>query len=334
MAGKRAIFDVEVLDASKRIIPEVTDEFAAKVRAGLTKESLLDELRKAVDQEDSKEFTPARNKALGKVLAEVLEVDVPDTLVTNQAREKFAMMMAEMRDGGVSDAEIKKQINPDNFLKYKDIVKDDIISDFKVSMATDEIARMEGITVPSYQVEEQMESIRKDAAENKEEFDEAMIRGKVETTLQRQAVYDWLAENAELDVEYAEEEQFDEKLMQKLAEESLKREQQVAKVVDAEVASEPEPVATTKEEPKVDVPTTSAPPKPEPVAEVEEATKAPVEKATPPDEEIDESKMTVQERAFNALLRAGAIDVNKNPDDPDYDHSKDAEIADGTVFKN
>lgn len=326
MAGKRAIFDVEILDASKRMIPEVTDEFAAKVRAGLTKESLIDELRKAVDQEDSKEFTPARNKALGKALAEVLEVDVPDTLVTNQAREKFAMMMTEMRDGGVSDAEIKKQINPDNFLKYKNIVKDDIIADFKVSMATDEIARMEGITVPSYQVEEQMESIRKDAAESKEELDEAMIRGKVETTLQRQAVYDWLAENAELEVEYIEEEQFDEKLMEQLAEDSLKREQQELQVPEAEISG-PEPVDTTKKATKAE----TSLQEPQPATKAKEATKSKVERTEP---EIDESKMTVEERAFNALLRAGAIDVNKSPEDPDYDHSKDSEIADGTIFKN
>lgn len=308
------------------MIPEVTDEFAAKVRAGLTKESLIDELRKAVDQEDSKEFTPARNKALGKALAEVLEVDVPDTLVTNQAREKFAMMMTEMRDGGVSDAEIKKQINPDNFLKYKNIVKDDIIADFKVSMATDEIARMEGITVPSYQVEEQMESIRKDAAESKEELDEAMIRGKVETTLQRQAVYDWLAENAELEVEYIEEEQFDEKLMEQLAEDSLKREQQELQVPDAEISG-PEPVDTTKKATKAE----TSLQEPQPATKAKEATKSKVERTEP---EIDESKMTVEERAFNALLRAGAIDVNKSPEDPDYDHSKDSEIADGTIFKN
>ena len=53
-------------------------------------------------------------------------------------------------------------------------------------MACDEIARMEDIEVPDYQVEEQMHAIKKDAAESKEEFDEAAIRPKVESTLMRQ----------------------------------------------------------------------------------------------------------------------------------------------------
>lgn len=229
------MFDVSVLECSTRTVPEVTDEFAAKVKAGLTAESLKDELRKAVDEEDAKEFVGARNAALGKALAETLEVEIPDTLVTNQARDKFAMMMTELRDNGMSDEDIKEQIKPENFLKYKDIVKDDIIRDFRVSMATDEIARVEGIEVPDYQIEEQMEAIRKDAAQEGDEIDENMVRGKVEATLQRQAVMDFLAEHADLDVNYKEE-NFDPELMEKLAQESLERVAQDSETpLDAEI---------------------------------------------------------------------------------------------------
>mmetsp|Transcript_19617 Transcript_19617/g.37101 ORF Transcript_19617/g.37101 Transcript_19617/m.37101 type:complete len:592 (-) Transcript_19617:80-1855(-) len=299
LAGKKAIFDVEVLEASKRIIPEVTDEFANKVRPGLTADSLMEELRKAIDQEDSKEFTPARNKALGEALAQVMDVQVPDTLVTQQARDKFAVMMADMRSNGVADEEIKKQITPENFEKYKAIVKDDIVRDFKVSMATDAIADLEGITVPDYQIEEQMEAIRKDAAENNEEFDETMIRGKVEATLSRQAVMDWLAENGELEVEYQDEE-FDEKLLEVLANETMEREQKmsegaapVAKAAEPVAAKEPEPVAAEEPEPAKEEPAV-----PEPTsfkAETEEEKKARY------------AAMSIEDRAYQALLDAGAL---------------------------
>jgi trigger factor len=235
LAGKKAIFDVTVLESSRRTIPELTDEFAAKVKEGLTAESLVAQLRKAVDEEDSKEFAGARNAALAKALSATLEVDIPDTLVTNQARDKFALMMTEMRDNGVSDEEIKKQIKPENFLKYKEIVKDDIIRDFRVSMATDEIARMEGIDVPDFQVEEQLEVIRKDAAQDGEQIDENMIRDKVRSTLQRQAVMSFLAEHADLDVQYKED-GFDGELMERLAQESLERIAREEKApVDAEI---------------------------------------------------------------------------------------------------
>lgn len=297
LAGKAALFDVTVVEASTRSIPEVTDEFAENVRSGLTAESLKDELRKAVDSEDAKEFKPARNAAIAKALAEVMEVDVPDTLVTNQARDKFAMMMTDMRNGGVPDEEIKNQIKPENFLKYKEIVKDDIVRDFKVSMAADEIGRMEGVEVPDDQVEEQMEAIKQDAAESKEEFDEAQIRARVASTLQREAVMDFLAENGDLEIEFREGEKFDEALMEKLAQESLQREEEakseegespVEAVVTEPVSVDPEP------EPEVVAKSPERAPQPEAAAEEEKPKR-------------DYSSMSVEEKAYYALLDAGAL---------------------------
>jgi trigger factor len=301
LAGKKAVFDVTVLEASLRTLPKVTDEFAEQVRAGLTAKSLEEELRKAIDEEDSKAFVGPRNAALATALADVLDVQVPDTLVTQQAREKFAVMMTEMRDNGVPDEEIKKQIKPENFLKYKGIVKEDIVKDFKVSMATDEIARLEGIEVDDYQVEEQLQAIKKDAGD---EFDETMIRPKVEATIQRQLVMDFLAKNANLVVEYEEEgeKQFDEELLNKLAEESLERERELAKkAAAAEEGKTLAPIAQVVE------------------AQVEEAKEEALRK--------DDPNASLQDKAFKALMDSGMVEVSPDPDSPDYDSSRDNEFV-------
>lgn len=319
LAGKTAIFDVTVLEAQKRTLPEVTDEFANKVRAGLTAEALKDELQKAVDSEDAKEYVPARNAALAKALAQVMDVEVPDTLVTNQARDKFALMMSDMRSNGVADEEIKKQISPENFLKYKNIVKDDIIADFKVSMATDEIARIENIDVDDYQVEEQMEAIKKEAAESEGEMDEAGIRSRVEATIQRQSVMDFLAENADLDVKFVDGEgNFDESLMAKLAEESLAREQEIEAKAEEEIGESP-----ASNPPVVDAVVEAV------VAEAEEVEEAPSEEASvveaeseavkeeadpvpePAAEDRDTSSMSLQDKAFYALMDSGALNKDE-----------------------
>merc|ERR1712176_1403219 len=315
LAGKLAIFDVEILEASQRNIPEVTDEFAANVRAGLTAESLKEELRKAVDQEDSKEFAGVRNAALSKSLAEKLDVEIPDTLVTNKAREKFAIMMSDMRENGVSDEEIKKQINPENFLKYKDIVKDDIIRDFRVSMATEEIARLESIEVPEHSIEEQLENIKKDAAKEGDasEVNDEELRPKIAATLQRQLVMDYLAENSDLDVIYEEEQEFDESLMEKLAEESLQRE-------PAEEVPADEVVVEAKSEEVA-----------EEAALVAEEAAAPAEVVEEEKEEVSPEEkyagMSVEERALQALIDSGMAEATADPDDPNYDSSKDDELA-------
>jgi hypothetical protein len=141
---------------------------------------------------------------------------------------------------------------------------------------------------------------------------------KVETTMQRQAVMEYLAKESILDVIY-EEEKLDEKLLEQLAEDTLKREQELTgataaatapAVVDA-VVEEPAVVATPEpvvvEEEKA----------PEPVA-VAEATTTTTTEVIP----IDEN-MSLEEKAFAALFNAGAVRINKAPDDPDYDSSQD-----------
>lgn len=231
LAGKNAIFDVTILSANKRILPEVDDDFAKTVRPGLTAEALRDELIKAVDAQDAEQYMGARNAALGKALAETLNVEIPDTLITNSAREKYALMMTDMRDSGMDDDEIKKLISPENFLKYKEIERPDIVRDFKVSMAVDEIARLESVEVPAYQVEEQLQSLKDQATKEgtaASDMDDNQLRRKVESTLERRMVYDLLAEAANLEVEYINEGGFDEALMERLAAESAERERKLA----------------------------------------------------------------------------------------------------------
>jgi trigger factor len=248
LAGKDAIFDVTILSANKRILPTINDEFANTVRPGLTAEALRNELIKAVDAQDAEQYMGARNAALGKALAETLDVDIPDTLITNSAREKYALMMTDMRDSGMDDDEIKKLISPENFLKYKEIERPDIVRDFKVSMAVDEIARLENIQVPAYQVEEQLQSLKDQATKEgtaASDMDDDQLRRKVESTLERRMVYDLLAEAANLEVEYINDDGgFDEALMERLAAESAERERKLAeaeegkKIDDVVVAAE------------------------------------------------------------------------------------------------
>mmetsp|Transcript_6999 Transcript_6999/g.16734 ORF Transcript_6999/g.16734 Transcript_6999/m.16734 type:complete len:643 (+) Transcript_6999:79-2007(+) len=318
LAGKKAVFDVEVASGSIRTVPEVTDEFAAIVREGLTAETLVSELRKAIDEEDLKEFVEERNKALAKSLAERLDCEVPDTIVTNQAREKYSEMMTDFRDNGMADEEIKKMITPENFLKYKDIEKPDVVRDFKVSMATDEIARLEGIEVPANAVDEQMANLRKEAGDS--EFDENKMRASVESTLQRRLVYDFLSEHSNLEVEYVDEEGgFDENLMNQLAEESLQREKelekQAAEVDAAASEEEPEPVVEAEPEPE---------PKDVEARVVEETS---VSAPAPVAEEKDFDSMDLEDKAFNILVDLGMVDKTPDPDSPDYDHSTDDEIC-------
>lgn len=288
----------------------------------------------------------ARNEALGAALAEVLEVEVPDTLVTNQAREKYALMMTDMRNNGMGDDEIQKLISPENFIKYKDLYAEvsylifihaflvlysdaphafhrrilfsvqSIVRDFKTSMALDEIARLENIQVPAYQIEEQIQSLKDQAAKEgqSDEVDDEQIRKKVESTLERRMVFDFLAEHAELEVEYMEEgeDQFDEALMEQLAQESLEREQAESREGKDEVAAE---VVVVAAESIAETETVMQ------TGEIEMTAAMEDEVAVKDDDARSYNDMNLEEKAFNILTNLGMVDINPDPDAPDFDAS-------------
>lgn len=67
---------------------------------------------------------------------------------------------------------------------------------------------------------------------------------------------------------------------------------------------------------------------PEPVVEEDKAEKPVAEDPSPGTAaEKDYSSMDEEERAFNVLVDLGMVDLTPDPDSPDYDSSKDDEIA-------
>ena len=197
-------------------------------------------------------------------------------------------------------------------------------------MALDEISRLENIQVPAYQIEEQVQQLKDQAnqAGQTDEFDDEQVRKKVESTLERRMVFDFLAENANLEVEYMKEgeEEFDAELMEKLAQDSLEREQ-IDEGKDDEPAAEVvavEPVVETKP---------IAEPVVEEVKELKEETKEVT--ATSDGKErsfkYDESEfkdMDQGEKAFNILVELGMVLLNPDPDAPDFDASAYADDDD------
>jgi len=237
LAGKEAIFEVTVLTVDSRVLPPLDDEFAAKVRPGVegfTIEVLKNEIKKAVDEEgkDAETILKNRDAALEKSLLENVDMNVPESLVTTRCREKFALMLTEMRDNGSDDKIIKELVTPENFNKYRELTKDDVVKELKASIVVDEIGRLESIVVAPQEVTQLLERVKKEQEDNgNKEFDEAGVKSQIEATLMRRYVFDFLAKEAkELVVEEVKVEEgskgkeFDQKMMDDLLNESVKRE--------------------------------------------------------------------------------------------------------------
>lgn len=65
-------------------------------RPGLTFAELKQEVLSALDQEGNKKQNESRDKALEELLLTTADVEIPETLITEQSRTKFAIMMTDV----------------------------------------------------------------------------------------------------------------------------------------------------------------------------------------------------------------------------------------------
>ena len=206
LAGKPAIFEVKCDEVKLRSLPELDDAFAESIRPGLTYDELYKDVREAVGEEGDKRNKAQRNVILEKHLTELVAVEIPDTLIEQQAKEKFAEMMADQRASGVDDEQLKKMITKEGFEKYKKVSAPRIIRTLKSSLVLEEIARKESITCSEVDVEDQLNLARQRADQQNEEFDEPRMKESIEATLKREAVLDFVANK--LNIKFIEVETF------------------------------------------------------------------------------------------------------------------------------
>ncbi|CAM9813825.1 unnamed protein product [Scytosiphon promiscuus] len=153
LEGTKAIFEVEAVEVKVRKVPEINEEFAQSIRKDLTLEELTNEVEKAVMEEAGTSKKDARNRrakqrrAIEDALLGTCSIDIPETLIIEQAREKFAIMMTEFKDQGESDEKIQSMITKENFAKYVEVVRKNTTRGLSLSLLFTHIAEKEGLSV-------------------------------------------------------------------------------------------------------------------------------------------------------------------------------------------
>lgn len=133
------------------------------------------------------------NKALEDLIVELVDVDIPETLIDEQTKTKFANMMSDFKEKGMDDAQVKSMITKENFEKYKKTSYDNTVRSLRISFVIGEIAKKEAIKIDPSELEGEMANIRQQYAG--EEIDEEQARSRVEAELERKKVLEFLKSN-------------------------------------------------------------------------------------------------------------------------------------------
>jgi trigger factor len=202
LAGVKAGFEVTVKKLRIRSIPEMNDAFAGKIRPGLTLAELQQEVENTVGGQEDEKIGDTVHTELEKALAARISSNIPRAMITESARQRFAVMLAEMRANGTPDEQLKQLVTPEAFEKYLKVVTPKEEVKMRGKVAIESIARESGIKPNEDTVIEQLELVKRQyeqqEADSGAAFNEEKAREKVESELLRIAILDEVKTKAKI----------------------------------------------------------------------------------------------------------------------------------------
>ena len=169
LSGKKAIFDVTVIEVKTQTLPAWDAALAERVRPGLTLADLDTEVRQAVDGERDSQTENIRNDALAKALYEITKVSkLPESLMEENTISKFQTMLSDFKEQGSTEEQLREMASQENYDKYKNIVKTQVEKAVTLSLAFRDIKEKEGITVTTDEIKAQLDLISAQAKQKGE----------------------------------------------------------------------------------------------------------------------------------------------------------------------
>lgn len=108
LAGQSIEFSVTLKGIKQQQLPELNDEFAAKVIEGHTFEQLKELLQEEISQQRAKEADRIKRDQIMAHLLAAVECELPQDMVTSETRRIMGEIVAQNQQKGISDEVLKE----------------------------------------------------------------------------------------------------------------------------------------------------------------------------------------------------------------------------------
>ena len=109
LAGKHANYNVTLREIKEKVLPEVNDEFAAKLLPGKTLADLRHTIEHDLEHEKEHQVDHAKDEQVIKYLHENTKFDVPPPLLRNEMKRALAELVQRNRARGIPDEVLKEK---------------------------------------------------------------------------------------------------------------------------------------------------------------------------------------------------------------------------------
>ncbi len=109
LAGKQGGYEVTLSELKEKVLPEVNDEFAAKLLPGKTLADLRHTIEHDLEHEKEHQVEHAKEEQIIKFLHEKTKFDVPPPLLRNEMKRALAELVQRNRARGIPDEMLKEK---------------------------------------------------------------------------------------------------------------------------------------------------------------------------------------------------------------------------------
>ena len=158
LAGKPAVFKVDLLGISAIELPELDDDFASEVSSFDTFAEYKEDVKKVLEVKKEKEVKSEKQAKILEKLSETAEVELPEAMVEYNQEKMFAEFEQSMMYQGLQMEQYLKLTNTSKE-ELLERIKPDAIARIKTGLILEEVVKLEGITATDEEFEEQLKNM-------------------------------------------------------------------------------------------------------------------------------------------------------------------------------
>lgn len=144
LAGKPALFNVDIKEIEKKEFPDLDDEFARDVSEFDTLEQYKFSIKEAIEEEKRKEKENTISDELVKKAIENIEVDVPPIMIENQMNQMVNDFDRRLQSSGLSIDTYLQYMRQD-YNTFKESYRESAEFNTKARLTLEAIAKLENI---------------------------------------------------------------------------------------------------------------------------------------------------------------------------------------------
>lgn len=152
LKGQPAVFKIKLHEIKERKVPELNDEFAAKVGPFKTVDELKADIKKFLENQREKTNTQNSESEIFKTIIDSSKVEIPESLIKRELESLKADYKQRLAYQGIDwDNLVKAQGGEDKLVAT---LREDATARIKNSLVIDKIAQVEGITIEPKDLEQ------------------------------------------------------------------------------------------------------------------------------------------------------------------------------------